>query len=390
MKHILLKEILELMRDKKALFVAIILPIILFPIILVAMSFFTSQAIEEANTNIQYKVLNAELAPEFLDGLKTQPDLVESDIALTDLRQQILDGDVDMVLEFATQGESIALNVYYDKTNRFSEGTKIVKDQVAAFNERQNLMVLESLGLSSDKAKASIEAIAYQSKTISSTRSFLGEMIGGFLFFIILMNIISAGLALAADVAAGEKERQTLESLLIAPQSRVTVAMGKWLALCAFGIVNSTLTLLSIALLGMFAVNVLDVPEVTAMLNSIPLSSYALALLLLLPLIGFVNAALLAATSFASSFKEAQSNGSFVLIVFMMIGVISMQGLFELSGVYAWIPVLNISLSVIDVIKGEFALSHLLPVLLSNFAVLVLVLAATVGIYKRESVMLAS
>lgn len=51
------------------------------------------------------------------------------------------------------------------------------------------------------------------------------------------------GLNVAIDTTAGERERRSLEPLLVNPVSRSALTAGKWLATCVFGLVASLLTL---------------------------------------------------------------------------------------------------------------------------------------------------
>ena len=174
----------------------------------------------------------------------------------------------------------------------------------------------------------------------------------------------------AIDLAAGEKERGTMETLLTAPVSRFQILLGKFAVVVLTGILSA-----AVSMLGIY-VAILQVkeipPELLAMIMGIlDVQTIVLVLSLLLPLTVFFAAFLLSLSIFAKSYKEAQSLISpltFVVILPMMVGL--MPGI-ELDPVTALIPVLNVSLATKEIIAGTIK-----PLLLAEVYISLVALAS--------------
>ena len=52
----------------------------------------------------------------------------------------------------------------------------------------------------------------------------------------VLLAAFIGGMSIAADVTAGERERGSLESLLLHPVSRLAITGGKWIAVTAIAL----------------------------------------------------------------------------------------------------------------------------------------------------------
>ncbi len=148
----------------------------------------------------------------------------------------------------------------------------------------------------------------------------------------------------AIDLFTGEKERGTIETILTAPVSRVTILFGKMFVISMIGIISALLAVLGLYLTVKFTSGV---PEAfQTMLANILTTEFVLALLLMLvPLNIFFAGMMVPLTIYAKSFKEAQSiltPLTFVLIIPILIGMIPT---IEMSLPMAFVPILNITLA---------------------------------------------
>ena len=185
--------------------------------------------------------------------------------------------------------------------------------------------------------------------------------------FFIAIWTLSGGQMTAIDATAGEKERGTLEVLLVTPVRRAEVVVGKFLAVVTFGLSAAVMAILGFVL-GGTVLRSIFMPmlgdgggEIASMMGG-TLTITPLTVLLLLVsallLASVIAALLLTVTLFARSFKEAQTYVapmSFVLIV----PAIALQfrdliGAGE--GVY-WIPLYNVMVLMDDVVKGSASAS---------------------------------
>ena len=120
----------------------------------------------------------------------------------------------------------------------------------------------------------------------------------------------------AIDITAGERERGSLEPLLINPVPRSLVVIGKWLATAFFGGLGMTLTLL---LMGGRLAQV-PVEQIGLRIALSPGLLFAMWLIML-PVTLFASSLQLLVSSFAHSFKEAQTYLSFTLFLPMLPGL---------------------------------------------------------------------
>jgi len=136
--------------------------------------------------------------------------------------------------------------------------------------------------------------------------------------FIIMIWSLTGAFYPAIDLCAGEKERGTFETLLSSPAARSEIAIGKLFTVISFSMATSILNLLSMAFTGMFVMSRIG----SSMGGGLPLGAPPLAcigwlLLALIPISALFSAVALAAAAFARSSKE----GQYYLVPLMMISM---------------------------------------------------------------------
>ena len=179
----------------------------------------------------------------------------------------------------------------------------------------------------------------------------------------VLMAAFVAGLGIAIDGTAGERERKSLEPLLINPIRPIDIIFGKWFASGTF------------ALLGMLATLVLCVVAMFALpIEEIGLSfeistKQALALLMVSLPVPYIAASLqILLGLFAKSFKDAQSYIG-ILVILPMVPVIIRQFMpFVTEPWMAGIPIFAQSVLMMDVLAGSgYSFLSLSVALISGF-----------------------
>ena len=128
-----------------------------------------------------------------------------------------------------------------------------------------------------------------------------------------LVSAFTGGMAVAMDIAAGERERRSLVPLLLVPIASREIVLGKWMATCAFAV-------------GALAINIAGVAAVMALRapGSLTASGAALAwwvLAGLVPLACFAAALELFASAACRTTKEANNWLTFVVFAPMMVGM---------------------------------------------------------------------
>ena len=165
---------------------------------------------------------------------------------------------------------------------------------------------------------------------------------------LLVVALFVGTMGVAIDATAGERERGSLEPLLLNPVPRWTLAAGKWLASSAFGCASALVSM---------------VLTVTAF-RRIPWEDLGIRfriadgdlmtlLALLLPLAPLMAGMVLFSATFARSFKEAQSSIGMLMLVPMMPGYVNI--VYPLAGKpwLAPIPVLGQYALAADVLAGK-------------------------------------
>jgi len=155
--------------------------------------------------------------------------------------------------------------------------------------------------------------------------------------FILVMWCLAGALYPAVDVCAGEKERGTMETLLISPASREEIVWGKFLTIWVFSAVTALLNLVSMGLTTwLFS---------RAVLNDVfrP-SALTWAVVLLLPLSAFFSAVALAVAAYARSSKEGQYYLMPLFLLTMPLVFLTLAPGVELNPFYSMVPVTGVAL----------------------------------------------
>ena len=164
----------------------------------------------------------------------------------------------------------------------------------------------------------------------------------------VLMAAFVAGLGIAIDGTAGERERKSLEPLLINPIRPIDIIFGKWFASGTFALLGMLATLV-LCVVAMFA---LPIEEIGLSFEISP--KQALALLMVSLPVPYIAASLqILLGLFAKSFKDAQSYIG-ILVILPMVPVIIRQFMpFVTEPWMAGIPIFAQSVLMMDVLAGS-------------------------------------
>ncbi len=147
----------------------------------------------------------------------------------------------------------------------------------------------------------------------------------------------------AVDVAAGEKERGTMETLLICPATRSEIVIGKFLTVMAFSVCTALLNLISMGLTGKYMASIVGSRSLSQIGDlSLPgFDSLIWVFILLIPLAALFSALCLALATFARSSKEGQYYLTPLLMVTLGLTVVTLSPGVELEPFYSVMPVVG-------------------------------------------------
>lgn len=202
----------------------------------------------------------------------------------------------------------------------------------------------------------------------------------------------------AIDVAAGEKERGTMETLLICPASRSEIVLGKFLTVLLFSMATTMLNLISMGFTGKYIVSMTS-SVAGAGMGAVPLPT-PLALfwlvILLIPLAAFFSALCLSLATFARSNKEGQYYLTPLFMITMGMTMFSMSPSIELTATggaslfYCAMPIVGPALLLKALLMNPGnteVLVFALPVLMSSIGYSLIALWWAVEQFKSEDVL---
>jgi len=393
------KEILSTLRDQRAIISTLVIPLVILPVIMLGLPLLLGGLFQREQTTVTTVGVHGEAnLPPALKALLKKQNV--SLTAVADPEAAVRDGTVAVAIGvpsgFAakvTSGQGGDLTLYSKKGNMKSElNAGKVQQAVGDYTRQLVSARLEAAGLD----PSLLEPVHVQSVDASSAAEKSSGQLSWLIPFFIAIWTLTGGQMTAIDATAGEKERGTLEALLVSPIRRSEVVIGKFLATLTFGLSAAVMAIVGYVVGGAILSSVFE-PKLGAQASSmvqvmggsldISLPSVLLLLVSALLLAGTVAALLLGITLFARSFKEAQSYVaplSFLLIL-PAVGLQFKDLLGFGNGVYL-IPIFNALVLMDDIVKGTAAAAHVLATWLTLLVVIVLLLLFAYRNFRREGV----
>jgi sodium transport system permease protein len=345
------KEWHDALRDKRSLRMAF-LPPVYFAAIFVATVFFVihfkNTSTARVNEPIELPVLGAEHLPAMVDWLEEKGIRVNP--ADADAYAQVEQKELDYALiipaeaaqEFAS-GESATVWLVYDATNNKVQGSiGFIRQQLWSWNGRMGSLRLLARGISPSAANP----LAIREMNIASDEKMGFFVLASLPMFLVLLAFIGS-VGFSADMTAGERERRSLESLLITPAKSLAIIGGKWLTslLITLAVLLLEVLLLAIA----FAYVPFD--ELGLRVDVTPLDLLGI-FALLVPLAFLAIAMQLSIAIFARSFKDAQTYIGLLVFIPMLPMFYTLVNPSAYEPWFNWVPVLGQQAMIKELLMG--------------------------------------
>lgn len=343
------KEIVDALRDRRTLMVVLVSSVLLGPLVLMALSGFVASFEARAERREVY-VAHLERAPTLRNFFERQTYTVK--VAPPDFEQQLRKstlGDPVLVIpeNFEAEvlrGESPVVEVVSDSANRQAEGGTVrIQRLLAGFNRERATLNLAMRGVSAELS----QPLQVEERDLASTQT-RATQITGMLPFFVLMAVLYGALNAALDTTAGERERGSLEPLLMNPSERVALVLGKWFAVACLGMLIAVLSCFSF-LPGQWVLQ----SDTLQALFQYGLREALMFLAVLLPFAAALSAVLMAVAIRCKSFKEAQASTALVILA---VSLLPLATVFNQGGEepwQLWVPALAQQMLMTRVLKGE-------------------------------------
>ena len=398
MWQVYFKELLELARDKKTLFFIIALPIIIFPVLFGFMALvIVNVAIDEQKKVLNYAIINGDKAPEFNQAMIYHRDFKKVDLEFIDeqaIHNAISANKVNLVLKIpddfsllSTKEKQAHWVIYFNNASQMNSVKQKVNKVFDTYVKDLRLEHLTELGLSIEQYELLKTPIKLESIDTADQRENFGEKVGGFIPYMLIILCLTGAMYPAIDLGAGEKERGTLETLLLTPIARLSLVLGKFLTIMTTSITTALITVSSLVFWSYLIGKITEVKQVAEIMAAVGLADVILMILMLVPISAIFAALVLAISIYARSYKEAQNYmGPLTMVTFMPVMVAMLPGI-SLDSFWAFVPVSNVALAIKEILKGTIEASTVFYIFSSTAVFALLALWFCTHWFKKEAVL---
>lgn len=394
------KEVKDMIRDKRTLITNLVIPIVLMPLLF----YFMGGGMEKMEQDIE----NITIALTAESSTEEIRSLLEGEVfadypnisfngTVEDPTKAIQNDEVRFVLEvekdFASKlkdGTPYDISIHYDETDTKSISSfEILNQAIQKYGQKQVEQRLTDMN---------IDLQILQPVNIVPINQAAENAGGNFMLMMLIPMLASiliavGGIPAATDLVAGEKERGTFEPLLTTQSGRMSILIGKYLTVTLFSFVSVIAQLFGVLIGGMLSPSFFTMSDPTGQFGafSIPIGALLLTVLTLITL-GMVFAAVeLAISTYARSFKEAQTYLSFLTIVAMVPGYATMMMQpDDLTLTMFFVPLLNAIASLKMILGGMINYTYLGIALSTSLLYVAASLSVAAWMFNQEKYLFRS
>jgi sodium transport system permease protein len=390
------KEMTDTLRDRRTLIFMLLIPIAAIPLLIMGLSSLMVSQITKAREEISAVVIEGEsFLPEDLRTLFAEaPGLsikTEGEFEGKDLREELKQGNLQALVVVSEgfgsnleEESPTEIEILYDESELKSE---FARDKIEDILGDYKDQIIRQRMEQRDISTSILTPFEIKSQNVAPLQKMVGKKFGTFLPYLIIIMCFMGAMYPAIDLAAGEKERGTLETLLVSPATRGEFVIGKYLVILVTGIVAAFLSLGSLVFSMKYMVEDL-VQDLSKMLViEFDIQTIILVFLIILPLAGIFAGVLLSVSIFARSFKEAQSYITALNMAIIFPLIVSLLPGVEMSYRMALIPVVNASLILKDAISGTIQWNYVLVALASNVILAIAALVFSKKWFEKELIL---
>jgi sodium transport system permease protein len=344
------KELIDALRDRRSLLSALLFPL-LMPI-LISVMFQLVVDREGPTARVSLPVVGREHAPALIEHLAQQgidtPDAGADSARDPQGAVERAQAEALLVIperfpEAFRKGRPSTLQLYFDDSR--SESRRVARRaqrSIGEYSQRIGSLRLIARGVSPGLT----QPIRVEEHDLSTPNKLTARLLS-LIPMLALMACFIGSMQVAIDTTAGERERGSLEPLLINPVSRSALSAGKWLTAALFGAVSCSLTLgLSIG-----AMSLVDLQRL-GLSFELSWTQGARMWLVLLPLCLLASASQMLIATFARSYKEAQTYLSLVLFLPMLPSLVLSLSPVDTQPWMLFIPILAQTQLLTDAMAG--------------------------------------
>jgi len=411
-----LKEWRETLRDRRTIVTLVLMPLLVYPLLsLLFQRFLITSLQDSARPAYAIGLESQETLPFVQNYLDHGAELLERQLAeaatirpdagpptaesprqrpkihwfsLPGLERAVVEGQIDLAIRLTrvpsddqTGGLAAATHgtlIYRENSALSQAAMEYVRDCFRAVNDDQLHQQTQALGV------RLVLPATLHARAVSGVGSAVS--LTALIPLILILMTITGAVYPAIDLTAGERERGTLETLMAAPVPRLELLAAKYVAVLTVALLTAGANLLA-----------MTVTLFSSGMDRLVFGVAGLSLLVIAQVLGllvlfaaFFSAILLALTSFARSFKEAQAYLIPVMLLSLAPGMLSLTPGLEFGPWLALTPLVNIVLLARDVLEGSVDPSLAVLAVCSTLLYAVAAIAIAARIFGTDALLYGS
>lgn len=390
------KEFTEWVRDRRTLISTVLVPLLMFPVLIVGIVGVSSVLVGKAKEEVpKVMVLGGEDSPRVLESLRNFKKVAVVPYA-ANWKAQISDKEIraaagiptgfQLALDEGAPSEPVRL-YFYEGELKSSFGV----DRLKEFFEDYRKTVVEKRLAAKNIPASALKPFDVKQENVAPPEKVSGATIGTFVGYMVIILSMTGAIYAAIDLTAGEKERGTMETILSSPISRLDLVLGKFLLVFSASVSAAILSVTSMGT-SFSVLGRLHLSDTNGQMLQLNLGwlSVVFVFVMALPLSVLFSAMLMTIALFAKSYKEAQSYVTPLTFLAVIPAIASVLPGVELTPKLALIPVLNTSLLCKEIIAGSYHWNSIAVIFASTCVYAVVALFLAVKTFQRESVLFRS
>ena len=384
MLNILIKELKDSLRDRRTLLLTVFLPLILMS----ALIFFYEKMLS-TDEEESYEVVVKEGQLDFVQKLLADQESLH--LSAVDNVEEVLEegaaiAGIILPTDFEKEIEAGATPIVQILSDNYSQNSVVATSMIeSAFMKYSQSIVAERLA--ANNVDASLFT-PFQLEQVQFVEGDNAMMMIAFLVPLMLSIAVGVGISPAAtDLLAGEKERRTMEALLMTPVKRGALLLAKWLTMVIIASLTGIITL---------AIVFVEIQFLTETLKAgIALGDQALTVVMVSILVIVSYAALMASALMvtgivAKTIKESQSYSTPVTMISILPAMFMINtGLTELTFTHFAVPIMNIFAIFKELFFGTVNVEHILITIFSNIIVAMVIFSVGRVMFLKDKWVLA-
>ena len=385
------KEVTEVFREARTRFTVVISPLLITPLILAFVGTMARQQVTEAQKEtISVAFVGLDRSPSLRDLLRGAANLkleeqtraqAEAAIRARTIRAAaVLPEGTEQTIK---NMEPVHITLLLDQGSQTSQ--EAAERLRTLLEERGKRLVAQRLmnnGLSQQLATP----FTTKDESIQGGSSASTLMLATILPYVLAVTALMGGVYLANDSVAGEKERGTLETLLVSPVSRRDLAFGKFLAVSTVSLISSLLSL--VGLIWPFYVRLPMFDWMTKSGLTLSPAAVFAVLVVQVPLAILGAGLLLTVSTYARNQKEAQTYLAPVILVVTVLAMVTMFLKVDTPMYWTLVPVANAAMVVKQALQGVTNVPFLIAASLISMLYAAAAVLFAAHAFQKESILL--